>query len=190
MSFGKRKPLIDVFMNKNNLINLSAIREPEAIYTKHVMDSLELLKIFSFKKGQTACDLGTWWGFPFFPLAMECSDVSFVGLDARRKKIAALEDMISSLRLKNCSAEWWRAEDHEKRYAVVIARAVAHVDKLIPWMLNIVKKWGTLILYKEKNDEEKAALQQLCKKHKLSIEKEHVYVLEEWGVERVVYVIR
>ena len=59
MSFGKRKPLIDVFMNKNNLINLSAIREPEAIYTKHVMDSLELLKIFSFKKGQTACDLGT-----------------------------------------------------------------------------------------------------------------------------------
>lgn len=189
MSFGKWKSLIDVFVDKNSEINLSAIREPHAIYSKHVIDSLELLKIFSFKKGQSVCDLGTWWGFPLLPLAVECPDVSFVGLDARRKKIAAIEDMIWSLRLKNCDAQWGRAEDHEKRYDVVLARAVAHVDKLIPWMLHIVKKKGTLILYKEKNDEEKAALQQLCTKHKLSIQTEHVYVLEEWGTERVIYVI-
>ena len=189
MSFGKWKSLIDVFIDKNSVINLSAIREPEDIYTKHVMDSLELLKIFSFKKRQSVCDLGTWWGFPLLPLAMECSDIPFVGLDARRKKTAAVEDMISSLRLQNCRVEWWRAEDHTQHYDIVMARAVAHVDKLIPWMCDIVKKWGTLILYKEKNEEEKAALQQLCKKYKLSISKEHVYVLEEWGVERVIYVI-
>ena len=59
MSFGKWKSLIDVFIDKNSVINLSAIREPEDIYTKHVMDSLELLKIFSFKKRQSVCDLGT-----------------------------------------------------------------------------------------------------------------------------------
>jgi hypothetical protein len=37
---------------------------------------------------------------------MECSDIPFVGLDARRKKTAAVEDMISSLRLQNCRVEW------------------------------------------------------------------------------------
>lgn len=74
------------------------------------------------------------------PLARKTPEVSFVGLDARRKKIAAIQDMITMLRLKNCSAHRDRAEDHTDRYDIVLSRAVAHMDKLIPWMLVIVNK--------------------------------------------------
>lgn len=47
--FGTWKSLIDVFVAKNSEINLSSIRDPKDIYVKHVLDSLELLKVFSFE---------------------------------------------------------------------------------------------------------------------------------------------
>jgi 16S rRNA G527 N7-methylase RsmG len=59
MDFGKWGELIEVFLAKNSQINLSAIRDIEGVYVKHVLDSLELLKIFSFAEGQRVCDLGT-----------------------------------------------------------------------------------------------------------------------------------
>ncbi len=59
MDFGKWGSLIEVFLAKNSQINLSAIRDAEGVYVKHVLDSLELLKIFSFVPGQIVCDLGT-----------------------------------------------------------------------------------------------------------------------------------
>ena len=71
---------------------------------------------------------------------------------------------------------------------VVMARAVAHVEKLIPWMMVVVKKGGKLVLYKEKKLQdassklqvnEHEALQKLCKKYRLEIEKEHQYKLFE-----------
>jgi 16S rRNA G527 N7-methylase RsmG len=59
MEFGKWGELIEVFLAKNSQINLSAIRDADGVYVKHILDSLELLKIFSFVQGQRVCDLGT-----------------------------------------------------------------------------------------------------------------------------------
>ena len=262
MDFGKWGELIDVFLEKNSQINLSAIRDAEGVYVKHVLDSLELLKIFSFSSGQVVCDLGTGWGFPLLPLAIESPDVRFVGMDARKKKIDAIAAIVASLKLQAASddflenvdlvwsrvEEWsaggwqqkaanWKlqetlylasnnwiassqnsspqghflADAHSaqwqipKKFDVVMARAVAHVEKLIPWMIQIVKKKGTLILYKEKKPKaeglkqkgEYEILLELCQKYKISIQKEHSYVLEEWGVDpvasygarRVIYIL-
>lgn len=97
MDFGKWGSLIEVFLAKNAQINLSAIRGAEGVYLKHVLDSLELMKIFSFKAGQVVCDLGTGGGFPLLPLAIENPDVRFVGMDARKKKLQAIGEMIESL---------------------------------------------------------------------------------------------
>lgn len=196
MEFGKWRELIDVFLAKNSQINLSAIRDAEGVYIKHILDSLELLKIFSFTEGQVVCDLGTGWGFPLLPLAIENPQVSFVGMDARKKKIDAIWDMIQSLEqgsqgLANVSLVWSRVEEYRgPKFDIVMARAVAHVEKLLPWMLSIVQQWGKLILYKEHKEEEKQALLDLCAKKHLTIEKEHRYVLEEWGIERVIYVCK
>ena len=250
MDFGKWGELIDVFLEKNSQINLSAIRDVEGVYVKHVLDSLELLKIFSFDSGQVVCDLGTGWGFPLLPLAIESPEVRFVGMDARKKKIDAIASMVESLKLQAASDDflenvdlvWSRVEEWSaggwqqkaaswklqetlylasnnwiassqnssqwqipKKFDVVMARAVAHVEKLIPWMMQIVKKKGTLILYKEKKPkaegwkqkDEYEILLKLCQKYKLSIQKEHSYVLEEWGVDpvasygarRVIYIL-
>ncbi len=59
MDFGKWGNLIEVFLAKNSQINLSAIRDAEGVYVKHILDSLELLNIFSFGEGELVCDLGT-----------------------------------------------------------------------------------------------------------------------------------
>ncbi len=54
----QRQPLIDTFIHRNSQINLSAIRTPEAIYVKHILDSLEITKIMDLEGG-TLLDLGT-----------------------------------------------------------------------------------------------------------------------------------
>lgn len=195
MEFGKWGRLIEVFLDKNSQINLSAIRDAEGVYVKHVLDSLELLQIFSFTEGQVVCDLGTGWGFPLLPLAIENPQVSFVGMDARKKKIDAIWDMMQQIQewgqhMDNINLIWSRVEEYRgPKFDIVMARAVAHVEKLIPWMVSIVKKGGTLILYKEYKEEERQVLSDLCAKKDLTIEKEHRYVLEEGGIERVIYVL-
>jgi 16S rRNA G527 N7-methylase RsmG len=54
-----RKPLITQFISINSHTNLSAIRDPEGIQTKHINDSIEINKIISFKPDTTLCDVGT-----------------------------------------------------------------------------------------------------------------------------------
>lgn len=141
------------------------------------------------------CDLGTGGGFPLLPLAIECPDVRFVGIDARKKKISAIQEMINEykfdpLELKNVHLLWARVEEYKGvKFDVVMARAVAHVDILIPWMVSILKKGGSLILYKEYKEEEKQSLLDLCAEKKLTLEKEHRYMLEGSDVERVIYII-
>lgn len=198
MDFGKWRELIEVFLAKNGQINLSAIRDAEGVYVKHILDSLELMKIFSFTAGQVVCDLGTGGGFPLLPLAIENPDVRFVGMDARKKKIDAIASMVESLKFKvtgevfleNINLVWSRVEEYKgSKFDVVLARAVAHVEVLIPWMVQIVKKKGMLILYKEYKEEEKEILLKLCKKYNLSIQKEYRYVLEGTNTERVIYIL-
>lgn len=80
------------------------------------------------------------------PLAIENPQVSFVGMDARKKKIDAIWDMIQSLEqgsqgLANVSLVWSRVEEYRgPKFDIVMARAVAHVEKLLPWMLSIVQQ--------------------------------------------------
>lgn len=197
MDFGKWGKLIEVFLTKNSEINLSAIRDAQWVYVKHILDSLELLKISPFIAWQRVCDLGTGGGFPLLPLAIENPDVRFVGIDARKKKIDAIVSIVESLKLKvtsdgfleNVDLVWSRVEEYKGlKFDVVMARAVAHVDILIPWMVSIVKKWGRLVLYKEYKEEEKELLLKLSQKYKLSIQKEHRYVLEGTNT-RVIYLI-
>jgi 16S rRNA G527 N7-methylase RsmG len=48
--YGKRQQLIEVFLETNTKINLSAIRTPEGVYQKHILDSLEITKVFDFSE--------------------------------------------------------------------------------------------------------------------------------------------
>lgn len=190
----QRLKLIDVFVERNSKINLSAIRAPEEIYQKHILDALELTKldrqsslpVISAEAEIQACDLGTWWWFPLLPLAFTYPDIQRTGLDARRKKIDVINDICSSVWLKNCSALHGRGEEHITKYDIVTARAVAYADTLLPRVDQILRPWWVAIFYKLYTPEE----DKIIKKHKRELLLDHRYTLPDDEVERVLYVLK
>lgn len=139
-----RKPFIDLFLHINSQINLSAIRDADGVYVKHILDSLELTKVIDLTQSKTLCDVGTGGGFPLLALSQHNREhnhkMKFFGVDARRKKVDAINDLIKQLELTDTKAIWTRAEEHKQTYDIVTARAVAYADKIIPRCLPLCKK--------------------------------------------------
>lgn len=185
-----RKPLIDQFIRINSHTNLSAIRDPEGIQTKHINDSLEINKILKFKPNATLCDVGTWWGFPLLPIAITNPELQCTGIDSTKKKINAINEMITNLKIPNAKALRTRAEDHKEEYDYVTARAVSYIDKLLPRVHHLIKKGWQLILYKQYSLEEADDINHLSKKYRLVIQKTHKYKLFEEDIERIIYVLK
>lgn len=188
----QRQDLIDIFLDMNAQLNLSAIRDAEGVYVKHILDSLELTKIVDLTQCKSLCDVWTGGGFPLLALAKEYNknDIVFTGIDARRKKVDAINEMINALKLLNCRAIRSRIEDHTSRYDVVTARAVAYADKIIPRCVPLCKPWGKICLYKQVDDVEKEEILRQCQKYKLSLLQEHRYKLFDGDIERVIYVLK
>jgi len=98
--------------------------------------------------------------------------------------------MIQSLHITNAEVLRTRIEECKGRsFDYVVARAVAYVDKLIPWSYHLLKKGGCFILMKQVNPEEKEILLELCKKRNLKLIQEYEYSLFEGDIERVLYVV-
>lgn len=186
-----RTPLIQTFLEKNKQINLSAIRDAEGVLLKHIQDSLEINKVVQFLKNDQIADIGTGGGFPLMPLAMTNPQAHFTGIDSVRKKIIAVNEMIQTLQIQNAQVLRTRIEELKGRtFDYITARAVAYVDKIIPWAYHLLKKGGTFILMKQAIPEEKEILMDLCKKKNLSLIQEYYYTLYEGDIERVIYVIK
>ncbi len=100
-----RGKLIEIFMEKNSQLNLSAIRNPEGIFVKHIQDSLEINEIIKIPAKSKVLDVGTGSGFPLLPLAMTNPESQFTGIDSIGKKVRAINEMIDKLGLKNAHVE-------------------------------------------------------------------------------------
>ena len=190
--------LIQVFIEKNTCINLSAIRDKENIKIKHIDDSLELLEMQkkglleeNFFENKKIVDMGSGSGFPLLPLAMSIPESEFVGIDSVRKKVEAINDMIKNLELKNVNAVWIRAENFWKKdFDILTARAVAYIDKLFERSFDLVKPGWYFVFYKIFSPAEFEDMQKiLSKKGMLLIQKYH-YQLFEWDIDRVIYIIQ
>lgn len=187
----KREKLVKVFLEKNSQINLSAIRDEEWVYVKHILDALEIQNVFDLEEWMQVCDVGTWWWFPLLPLAMEYPDVNFIWMDSVRKKLDAVWDIAKQLWITNIELVRKRAEEcKDKQFDVITARAVAYVDKLLPRTKHLLKQWGVWILFKQVDEQERRDLLDLCKSMNLRLEYEHEYKLFEWDISRVIYVVR
>jgi 16S rRNA (guanine527-N7)-methyltransferase len=182
--------LIQCFVHKNSQLNLSAVRDEQWIFVKHIQDSLEAITLWCFVSGERWCDIGTWWGFPLMPLSLYYWDVDFFWLDARKKKVDAVNDMLRQLWFKCDCVIWSRVEQHKQQYDGVMARAVAHVDILIPWLYPLVKEWGKILLYKQYSVDEDNALKTICRRMKLTLLQQHNYWLFNWDIKRVLYLIK
>lgn len=193
----ERNQLTQTFLKYNSILNLSAIRDEEWVYIKHILDSLELLKCFDFEGVKTLADIGTGGWFPLLPLAMSFPEIQCTGIDSVRKKLQAIQDMCTELHIDNCSFIRTRLEEYSGTYDCITARAVAHVEKLFPRVEKMLKPWTKLILYKQLKDEvlwdmqqsERTIMMSMLPHYKLKYIKEHIYTLFPGDIKRVIYVL-
>jgi len=186
----ERNKLVQVFLEKNKQINLSAIRDEEWVMIKHIQDSLELEKIITWKKWMKIADIWTWWWFPLLPLAISHPECNFVWIDSVRKKTIAVWEILKELNINNVNLIWSRIEDiKNQEFDLVTARAVAYSDKLLNRASPLIKKGWKIALMKQVNNDEKEILLNKAKTIGLHLEKEHKYKLFDLDIDRIIYIL-
>jgi len=188
MAYGSRNELITIFLEYNSKLNLSALRTAEDVYVKHILDSLEIVKVLTFFPWATIADVWTGGWFPLLALATHYPHCQFVWIDARRKKTEAVQAIANRLWLTNVSVRRWRIEEQNDNYDYITARAVAYGDKLVRWCTPLLAHDGKLILYKQYDEEEKKILIKESHKVVLHLERDHRYRLFDGDIERAIYV--
>lgn len=143
---------MNLIIEKNNVINLTSIIEPDEIILKHFIDSLTVSKYI--KNNEKIIDVGTGAGFPGIPLKIEKKNREIMLLDSLNKRINFLEEVIKKLQLKNIYAEHARAEDagknikYREKFDIAISRAVAPLNILVEYLIPFVKIGGKCICMK------------------------------------------
>jgi 16S rRNA (guanine527-N7)-methyltransferase len=150
--------------------NLTAITDGEAIAVKHFIDSLSLLPWLA--EGARVLDVGAGAGFPGLAVKIARPDLNMTLLDSLRKRVFFLQDTIDALGLTGArclhanAKELVRRAEHAHGYDIVTARAVARLDRLVPYTLPFVKKGGLLLAMKGPNvSDELLQAQPHLKKH-------------------------
>lgn len=185
-----RQQLINLFLEKNKQINLSAIRDEEWVRIKHIQDSLVLEKLIERKEWMNIADVWTGWWFPLMPLAISHPECNFTWIDSVKKKTIAVWEILEQMNVKNVTMHRWRAEEIKNQtFDLVTARAVAYSDKLLQRIAPLVKKWWKIALMKQFDEEEKKVLLKECKKKFLNLKTEHHYHLFDWDIDRVIYIL-
>ena len=123
----------------NDKINVVSRKDIENIYVNHVLHSLGIAKVMSFKPGSEVLDVGTGGGFPGIPLAILFPETNFYLVDSIGKKITVVKEVSAALGLKNVKAEQIRAEEVKGKYDFVVSRAVTRMKEFYSWVQNKTK---------------------------------------------------
>ena len=149
---------MNLLLEWNEKINLTAITEPEDIILKHFVDCATILKFI--KDEDKIIDIGTGAGFPGIPLKILNEKLDITLMDSLNKRINFLNEIINKLDLKNIVAIHARAEElarnkgYREKFDIATSRAVANLSTLSEYMLPFVKKNGMVISMKGSNIEE------------------------------------
>lgn len=149
---------MNLLIEWNKKINLTAIIEPDEIILKHFIDSLTINN--EIKKGDKIADIGTGAGFPGIPIKILNPENEVVLIDSLNKRLIFLDEVINKLGLQNISTVHARAEEigHNKMYReqfdIVTSRAVAKLNVLLEYMKPLTKIGGKCICLKGPNIEQ------------------------------------
>jgi 16S rRNA (guanine527-N7)-methyltransferase len=137
---------IDLLLKWNAKMNLTAVRNPEEIVTRHFGESFFAAARFAPRPGDAAIDLGSGSGFPGLPLAMYAPAVQVTLIESNGRKAAFLNEVISALQLKNAKVFSRRAETYPAKADLVTMRAVEKFESALPVALGLVREGGRLAL--------------------------------------------
>lgn len=144
----------EMLIEKNRVMNLTAITDFDEVFEKHFADSLSLVRAVDLKQEMSVMDLGTGAGFPAIPLKIAFPQLKVTMVDSLNKRILFLEDVINKLGLETTEAVHGRAEDlarkegYRENFDLCISRAVANLSTLSEYCLPFVKEHGNFVSYK------------------------------------------
>lgn len=147
----------DLLLEKNQVMNLTAITEPEAVATLHLLDSLAVWQAADLA-GKSLIDVGTGAGFPGLPLRLAHPEIRLTLLDSLNKRVEFLREVCSQLGLADVKCVHGRAEEfaagHREQFDGAVSRAVADLRVLSELCLPLVKVGGVFLSMKSTDCEE------------------------------------
>lgn len=159
-----------MLVEKNKVMNLTAITDYHDVVIKHFVDSLSCVKLLpefdvisAFNGGASVIDVGTGAGFPGIPLKIVFPEIKLTLLDSLNKRVEFLKDVCAELNLNDVTFIHARAEDgaHDKQlresFNFCVSRAVANLSTLSEYCLPFVKTHGYFISYKSEKAEQEIA---------------------------------
>ena len=138
----------EMLIEKNKVMNLTAVTEFDEVVKKHFLDSISLGQFEALDEKKTMLDLGTGAGFPGIPLKIIYPDLMITLADSLNKRILFLEEVISELGLTGITAVHARAEElakdraYREQFDYCVSRAVANLSTLCEYCIPFVKEGG------------------------------------------------
>jgi 16S rRNA (guanine527-N7)-methyltransferase len=183
--------LFPLYREWNEKINVISRKDIDNLYVNHVLHSLGIAKVISFRKAAHVLDVGTGGGFPGIPLAILFPDTRFHLVDSIGKKITVVKNVAQGIGLRNVVADQIRAEQVKGQYDFIVSRAVTRLKEFYGWIHQKVKKESLHekdngILYLKGGDLEDE-LKELKKPYQL-VDLSDFFKEEFFETKRVVYV--
>ncbi len=186
---------MELLLEWNQKINLTAITEENDIKIKHFVDSISIAKYF--EKGDKVIDVGTGAGFPGIPLKIVNDSLDITLMDSLNKRIMFLQEVIKQLSLTKINAihgraeELGRCDEFREKFDIATSRAVANLSTLLEYMMPFVKVGGKCICMKGPNVQEEIrnsnnAITELGGK----LEKIDNFILPNSDIERNIIIIK
>ena len=144
----------EMLIEKNKVMNLTAITDFDEVFNKHFLDSLAINKVYDISKVQSLIDIGSGAGFPGLPIKIAFPHIRVVLLDSLNKRIDFLKTVIDELGLTNIECVHGRAEDFARdelfreKFDLSLSRAVANLRVLLEYDVPFVKVGGDFVSYK------------------------------------------
>ena len=123
-----------LYKDWNSKINVISRKDIDELYLRHVLHSLSIAKLISFKDDTCILDVGTGGGFPGIPLAILFPNCRFHLVDSIQKKITVVNNVVKELDLKNVKTSCSRVETISEKYDFVVSRAVTNMKDFVSWI--------------------------------------------------------
>ena len=143
----------DMLIEKNKVMNLTAITDDEGVAIKHFIDSILPLTMVDFPENSTLIDVGAGAGFPSVPMCIYRPDLVPTMLDATNKRVEFLKEVCGEF-VDNATCVHKRAEEYKEKkesFDIATARAVARLNVLSEYCLPFVKVGGMFVALKGKD---------------------------------------